>query len=138
MRRPRCLVNDFPLAVPGGDRAELLELGPGSDPRSHPATSGDAAHTQPSSSRTRRAGHATGSRSLCETRSRRSPCDGRSSGAPAADTPTAARPACARLIGQRMTAEQTHKTRPNRTYAWLVSSGQFPTDARLTILEIDC
>jgi hypothetical protein len=67
---------------------------PGPAPRSRPATSGDAAHRRCSSSRTPRAGPATGTRSGSGTRSPRSPPGGYSSDAPAADAPATAAPAC--------------------------------------------
>src|SRR6266487_2285874 len=67
---------------------------PGSAPRSRPATSGDAAHRRCSSSRTRPAGPATGTRSGSGTRCPRSPSGGHSSDAPAADAPATTAPAC--------------------------------------------
>ena len=67
---------------------------PGPAPRSRPATSGDAAHRQCSSSQTPPAGPATGTPSGSGTRSPRSPPGGHSSDAPAADAPATAAPAC--------------------------------------------
>jgi hypothetical protein len=67
--------------------------GPGSSPRSHPQTSGDAGYRRSSSSRTAPADPATDRPYGSGGRSRRSPAGDHSTGAPAADAPAAAAPA---------------------------------------------
>ena len=67
--------------------------GPGSSPRSHPLTSGDAGYRRSSSSRTAPADPATGIPPGSGGRSRRSPAGDHSTGAPAADDPAATAPA---------------------------------------------
>ena len=89
--------------------------GPGSSPRSHPLTSGDAGYRPSSSSRTAPADPATGTPSGSGTRSRRSPPGGHSTGAPAADAQAAAAPAAPTPHQSGHASSADHHPRGNPT-----------------------